>query len=238
MILDEQKWPMTSQRGQMQNLQDRNQLAGRVAELRQELRLVDPAELAARTGAILRPGEGKELMFALPYWGQEVILTFPELVGYDACRQPLNNFDQAMLAYYFALSDGSPLAGSWISFFDLPNGNFYAQAFQGYSGDQMAKAFGNDSSAFENAARSLDGRPPWLSASLGDSAFVFQVFPHVSLLAVLWLGDEDFPPSYRVLFDAAISHHLSTDACAILGSMLTRRLLKAHDRQKDARPGA
>jgi hypothetical protein len=42
---------------------------------------------------------------------------------------------------------------------------------------------------------------------------------------VCWLGDEDFPTSFRFLFDDSIRHHLPTDACAILGNMLTRKLL-------------
>jgi hypothetical protein len=51
----------------------------------------------------------------------------------------------------------------------------------------------------------------------------------VSLMVVCWLGDEDFLTSYRILFDAAANHHLSTDACAVVGSTLTRRLLQAHE---------
>ena len=217
---------------------DRDQLAARVAELRQELRIVDPADLAARTGASLQPLSDGEGALRFQYWGQEVILTYPELVAYDANRQPLSNIDQAMLAYYFTISDGTTLSGNWISFSELPNGHFYSQAFQGYSGDELVKVFGNDVDAFENAAKILNGQIPWLSASFGDKAFVFQVLPHVSLQVVVWLGDEDFSPSYRILFDAADSHHLSTDACAILGSMLTRRLIKAQESQKDALLGA
>jgi hypothetical protein len=66
---------------------------------------------------------------------------------------------------------------------------------------------------------------------VGELAFAYQVLPHVRLLAACWLGDEEFPPSYRVLFDAAAGHHLTTDAYAILGSMLTRRLLREAGRE-------
>jgi hypothetical protein len=52
--------------------------------------------------------------------------------------------------------------------------------------------------------------------------------PRLSLLAAYWAGDEDFPASMRVLFDAAAEHHLPMDVCAIAGGMLTRRILKAH----------
>jgi hypothetical protein len=226
------------QSDQITKIPDRDQLAARVAELRQELRNCEPADLASRTGANLTSSAGGETALGLLYWGQEVILTYPELVGYDANKQPLSSIDQAMLAYYFTISDGTALSGNWISFSELPNGHFYSQAFQGYSGNELGKVFGNNVAAFEKAAKVLNGQTPWLSASYGDKSFVFQVLPYVSLQAVAWLGDEDFPPSYRILFDAAISHHLSTDACAILGSMLTRRLIKAQESQIESLRGA
>jgi hypothetical protein len=140
----------------------------------------------------------------------------------------LGTFDQAQLAYYFTLSDGTPQTGRWISFSELPDGTFYTQAFQGYTGNELLKVFGNDENRFANAAVQAGGRPAGMAQSIGDQAFIFRVLPHVSLMVVNWLGDEDFPASYRILFDAAASHHLTTDACAILGSTLTRRLVKAN----------
>jgi len=50
----------------------------------------------------------------------------------------------------------------------------------------------------------------------------------VRVTVACWQGDEDFPSSYRVLFDAALAHQLPTDAGAVLGSTITRRLIAAH----------
>ncbi|MCP4422981.1 MAG: DUF3786 domain-containing protein [Chloroflexi bacterium] len=192
-------------------------LANRVGELREELRGRDTAVLVQNTAATFRAGE-----FHLPLWGQDVIITWPDFVGRDAkSGKPLPTFLMAMLAYYFHLADGAPLAGEWIAFTELPDGQFYTTAFQGYTGHKLAGAFGNDLAAFIRAGERSGGR----RESLGDAAFAFRALPRVELLVVCWLGDEDFPPSYRVLFDTAVSHHLSTDACAILGSTITRRLL-------------
>jgi hypothetical protein len=133
-----------------------------------------------------------------------------------------------MVLYYFNTCDGTPMAASWIAFSELTDGRFYNQAFQGYTGRELVKAFGNDLEAFERAARNAGGekRFPMAGAPLGDAAFAYQALPRVPLLVVYWLGDEDFPPNSQILFDAAVSHHMPTDACAILGSSLTRRLLK------------
>jgi hypothetical protein len=43
-----------------------------------------------------------------------------------------------------------------------------------------------------------------------------------------FLQQIDNPTSYRILFDANVSHYLSTDACAVIGGELTRRLLKRY----------
>jgi hypothetical protein len=203
---------------------EKDALAQRVAEIGVELRGRDTAVLAHNTGAIYTETGSGQGEFRLPFWEREVILTWPDCVGRDARgSEALPVFSMAVLAYYFLLADGSPLTGEWIAFTELPDGQFYTQAFQGYTGQELVKTFGNDMEAFTRAAKQLGGQPE----PLGDAAFSFRVLPKVSLLVVGWEGDEDFPPSYRVLFDEGNGRHLSTDACAILGSTLTRRLIKA-----------
>jgi hypothetical protein len=161
---------------------------------------------------------------ALSFWGRPVRIAYPEWIAYpEGGEQPLSAFDQALLLYYLTTADGEPLNQGWISFSDLPDGRFYNQAFQGYTGKELALAFRDDRAAFEEAAQTLGG----VRYSLGDAAYAFQALPRVPILAVYWLGDEDFPSSCQVLFDAAASHYLPTDAYAILGSTLTRRLIKA-----------
>lgn len=197
----------------------------RVDELRSLLRLADPIVLAKRiAGSYLesRPGEGS---LHLLMWGREVSLSFPALIAYDESDRELNPAFQAMLVYHVYTSDGSPAAGHFIAFSELPDGKFYAQAFQGYTGDELRRHFGGDRLRFEGAARKQGGH----GYPLADAAFAFQFLPRLALLVVFWAGDEELPPSYQVLFDAAASRHLPTDACAIAGSMLTRQLMAASE---------
>ena len=209
-----------------------NPLGDRVDEIRAKLLAQSPEKLATRTGALytargeLAPGEAGSGEFRLPFWSREVILSFPDFTGqYADTGAALNTFDLTMLAYYFEVCDGRPMSNEWIAFNQIPGGMFYAQAFQGYSGDELAKAFGNDADAFMAANEQLGGRREFF----GNLSYSYQALPHVPLMVVCWLGDEDFPPSYRILFDANAHHHLVTDAYAILGSHLARRLIKANN---------
>jgi len=201
------------------NKEPSTRLSPLISELRHRLAGTEPSLLAARTGSEFVTPE-----FHLFLWGKPVCLTWPGFVAVDsATRQELHPDQQTLLLYYYNTADGTPVTGQWVSFADLPGGRFYNQAFQGYTGHELLKVFGSHKPAFERAAARLDGRP----YPLGDTAFVFHALPNLALLVIFWQGDEDFNPSYQILFDSSANHYLPTDACAVLGSILTHRLIKA-----------
>ena len=197
--------------------------AERVDELRSALRLLDPNVVAARSGATflaLGPDRG-ELHF--PYWEDICVLSWPELAGYDHLARPLPDFVQAFLFYHLLTADGTPMSGKWVSFADLPDGRMYNAAFQAYSGDEVVKSFGFDLDAFRNACISNGG----IESNLASAAFTFLPLTRVPLMITYWLGDGEFPSSCKILFDESASHYLPIDACAILGSMLVRKLIQS-----------
>jgi hypothetical protein len=191
-----------------------------IDDLARSLRQRDPAEIARRAGC-----EFDQQALKLVYWREPVRLLWPGLTATRAVDdKPCSTFDQAMLLYYLDRADGAPPAGQWIGFRELPNGAFYAQAYQGYSGNRLAHVFGTQPEAFERAAQASGGLPV---TGLGISAFAFQPLPRIRLAAALWPGDEEFPARAAVLFDAACSHYMTTDGLALLGSGLVGRLVRA-----------
>ncbi len=199
------------------------QLAGRVDELRSTLRVQDPGLVAVRSGSswlTLGPGRGE---LHIPLWDRVCILCWPELKGCNEKDDRLPDFQLAMLLYYLLTADGAPLTGKWVSFADLPAGRMYNAAFQGYSGDEVVKAFGLDLDGFKSSCLKAGGN----AIDVGSASFVFQALPQVPLMLTYWLGDEDFPSSCKVLFDPSATHYLPIDGCAILGSTLTGRVIRA-----------
>ena len=199
-------------------------LLQRAAEIWRRLAARDPEVLAADTGAVYAPGEaGGEL--TLPVWGRMVRLTHPGFAAEaEDTGEPLDPFTTLLLAYYFDRADGTPGSGNLIAFSELPDGAFYAQAFQSYTGAELERVFGDDIEVFASAAATLGGRPE----PIADRAFSFSVLPLVRVTVACWQGDQDCPSSYRVLFDAALDRQLPTDAGAVLGSTITQRLIAAH----------
>ncbi len=138
-------------------------------------------------------------------------------------NEPLPDELLVLLLLNLNTANGTPIDGRWVSFADLPDGRFYNRAFQSYTGDKLAGHFCTDLTAFERAAINLDG----VKLGYKDAAYAFHVLPRVMLAVIYHLGDEDFPPTCQVVFDASASHYLPSDACAMLGSMLTRKILSA-----------
>jgi hypothetical protein len=187
--------------------------------LRVEIQAVQPGRLAVNCGASLQ-----DQQIHLTYWGQPVAISLPDL---RARLLPNGSecsvYDAGMLLYYLRQADGTPMADRWIGYRELPGGSFYSQAFQGYSGDRLARTYGDDPEAYSNAAHALDG------ISLPDLpgiAFAFLPLPRIRVASILYPGDDEFPARASVLFDAAAGHYMTTDGLALLGAGLVGRLLK------------
>jgi hypothetical protein len=197
-------------------------LESRAGELRASLDLIPAETLASRTGVSyleIGPARGE---FHFNLFGNAVIGAFPNLTFFAVTGDKLPAFQQALLLYYFVSADGAPLTGKWVSFAELPGGRMYNQAFQGYSGDVLRDAVSNNLDKFKTACFALGGQ----LLELGSASFTFSALPRVPLLITYWLGDEDFPASCKVLFDASATHYLPIDGCAILGSQLTGKIVR------------
>lgn len=203
-------------------------LSARVDELRSALQQSSPQRLAVNTGASYMEDSNDDGGFEFEYWGTATLLSCPGYTAHDKLTgAELPAAFQALILYYFYTADGTALSDRWIAFSELQDGRFYTQAFQGYTGGQLGKLFADEMDTFQAAALAIGGRPH----SMGDAGFVFQLLPRVHLLALVWQGDEDFPSNYQILFNKSVNHYLPTDACAIAGSMLTRKLIRAREIQ-------
>lgn len=198
-----------------------SQLTGRLNQLRSTLRVQDPGLVAGRSGSSTLTVDPGRVELHLLFWNDVCILPFPELTCRNSSGESLSDFQQALLLYYLVTADGASLTGRWVSFAELPDGRMYDAAFQGYSGDVVAKRFGLNLDAFKSACSNAGG----IFIEIGSASFIFQPLPRVPLMATYWLGDDDFPSSCKILFDESASHYLPIDACAILGSMLTHTLV-------------
>jgi hypothetical protein len=215
-----------------------DKLAPVVEEARATLREVKPGKLVLRSGCE-QDADGN---FRLSFFWREYVISGTDLAVRRAdTGDEMPSFIQSLILTYLATADGTTPSSRWIGFRELPDGMFYAQAFQGYSGGRLVReleGFGTRGSAeahpkpaqpsssveiLRRAAECLGGEP----LEVGDAGYAFTVLPRVRLALVYWEGDDEFPSQAQVLFEDSASHYLPADGLAILGSQLIGKLLKA-----------
>jgi len=203
---------------QLQQWFDR--LAPVVEEARARLRRLKPGKLAMYSGC----EEDADGNFRLTFFWQEYIISGDDFTvrRADTGDEP-SSFTQSLILTYLATADGTTPSSRWVGFRELPDGLFYVQAFQGYTGGRLVRELGDGIETFRRAAGTLGGEP----LEIGDAGYVFTVLPRVNLGLVYWEGDEEFPSQARVLFEDTAARYMPTDGLAILGSQLVGRMLKA-----------
>ncbi|MCX7670401.1 MAG: DUF3786 domain-containing protein [Anaerolineae bacterium] len=181
----------------------------------------DPARCAALADGRLTPAG-----ILVPFFGWPHLVTHPQgAVRVVAAAEPPRDAHvsiQIVLLHYLLTADGTPPADRWITFRELPDGLFYAQAFASHAEGVLAEKLGAHLGRFKQAAEALGGTP----LDLADAAYRFQAFPRLAVAALLWEGDEDFPPQARILFDAHAGHYLPTEDLAGVGDWLAHRLTR------------
>ena len=197
-------------------------LLPKLMRLRAELANRDPRDIAEKSGATLIDDRTLQLIV----WSKAYTITFPDCSVRDGDGAETRLDRQLLMLMYLTNADGAPPANRWLRYRELNGGMFYSHAFHGYAEERLAKVFHGEPEKFSLAAIRLGGK----LLSFGNSvSFEFVAMPRIRLGAVLWSGDEDFPSSVTILFDASANHYLPTDVVGALGSQLVSRLLGVSD---------
>ena len=211
------------------SIKDTEKYARRIDELRNSLASFPASKLAHNTNTRFIRVSSQKGHFIFNYWKNEIKLSYPEfdihpiIQSNKTSANRLSILDRLIILYYFSFADNAKPADKWIAFTELKDGRFYNAAFYSYTSRPLVSRFQNKRELFEKNAEQVGGE----RIIFADTAFVFQILPRVKILTAYWEGDEDFPASIHILFDGSANHYLPTDGYAILGNILTRKLLKA-----------
>jgi hypothetical protein len=83
---------------------------------------------------------------------------------------------------------------------------------------------------FRSSAAQLGGE----RIEFADEAYAFHLFPRIKLAAALWLGDDEFPASAQILFNAQPALLANWRAPSL--RMLTRMLINTDQDKKYSQP--
>jgi len=177
-------------------------------------------ERAKKAGADYEKGENGEKI-AIRFFSESYQIRFPEIEFSSPAKKVVSLVTRILLLHYLIRADGSPLTGKWVGYKDIPGGLHYAGVFARRVTEPLLRRFGRSAELFKEMGNALGGE----SADVGDASFVLRVLPLISWQYVLWAGDEEFPPTIQLLFDASVDHYLSLEDIVVLGQMSTGRLI-------------
>jgi hypothetical protein len=189
-------------------------------------RLADklPTLVAARAGVTYLPEAQDQGVFETPFLGRTYRITYPsgDIVDVESGQAP-HHAASLILLHYLAQADGTPPAGEWVAFRELPDGMIYHSAFVARVEPGLVGVFGHRPDALLASGRALGGMP----LELGDAAVSVDALPYIRLACIIHGGDDEFPPAANVLFDAAAGRHLPIEDLAVLGGLFVGALCKA-----------
>ena len=139
-------------------------------------------------------------------------MTIPGFVFKSGKGSNITLTAKIILLHHIIAASGLPVDADLIPYEDVPGCRAYAPVFDRRVTKPLISAFGFARDAFLEAGMALGGR----KEEYGDASFTLQAFPRLPVTFILWEGDEDFPPSMKVLFDRSIHGYLPLEDIVVI----------------------
>ena len=167
---------------------------------------------------------GSQQTITLEYLNRTYQVTLPDIaVSLTDSAEEVPLRDKVLILHYLTLAKGTPIADKLITFKELPEGMNYFPSFSQRVIKPLVDCFGDEPHLLIDAAAILGG----YKADYGDAAVTINAFPYVPITLVLWRGDEEFPPSGSIIFDATISDYLSAEDISVSCQTISWKLVKS-----------
>jgi hypothetical protein len=194
---------------------------------KKELEGKNPDLVAKFAGAIVSRDRKGNTSLALNFLNEGLNISWPDLTFSKKESGEEVPIQQQILILHYLIgaftSSGTGITGDWIAFHDVPDGKFYRDAFHRRAKNPMVQSFGEDPETLVELTKKAYGAVPF---NQGDLSVLIKVFPLVSVVLLLWRGDEEFPPEGNILFDRNILQLLSAEDIAWLSGMIVYPLLR------------
>ncbi len=166
---------------------------------------------------------GSQPVITMEYLNRSYQVTLPDInLSLVDSEEEVPIRDKILLLHYLTQAKGSPLANEVIAYKQLPEGINYFPTFYKRAIKPLIDHFGKQPQLLIDTAGKLGG----YKADYGDAAVTINAFKLVPVTLVLWQGDEEFPPTGNILFDATISDYLSIEDVNVLCEIIAWKLVR------------
>jgi hypothetical protein len=180
------------------------------ASAQQQLRAMDPRQVAERSASEWYEGEGGghlEITFLNQRY--QVLLPEAEVRG-EAGEEP-SLVRRVLILHYLIQAQGRGLTNRWVDFRSLPGGVVYYPVFRGRVISRLIRMFGKRPRDLIRTAACLGAR----EIAMADAAVEIPVFARVPIVFALWEASDEFGPEGAVMYDDAVPAYLKTEDAII-----------------------
>ena len=195
--------------------------SGREEAVRLATEKLQSVDFVSRCADVGLPPPGNEGV-AFRAFGSDLLFRLPsfELIRLESGETA--KLSEQVLVMHYLLHRG-PLIKTEenISFRGYPEGQFYWGPFQARTTVPLLRRIGNDLELLKKNLNRFD----WKESEIGDFGAKIHLIGKLDLLLAYYLGDEEFPPTADVLFDACIRQVYVAEDAAVLASLVCIGLL-------------
>jgi hypothetical protein len=186
---------------------------------RRQLANMDLEQQCLRSGTHYVPPDRALLVFLnRPY-----SVSLPDVeVSFQGSDGQVPLKDRIVILHYLVSAKGTPPTNRFATFRDLPGCASYFPVFNQLVIKPILDGFAKEPELLVDAAASVGGR----RASYGDASVTVNAFSRIPVTIVMRRGDEEFPPSCTVMFDANVSDYLPTEDIRDVSAAITKKLVQ------------
>lgn len=184
-----------------------------------EYQKLDPKEVEERCGF---PYDEEKQEFTVRFLMKPYTVSFP---AYEIHPQNASEGEylalletmgaKILLLHHMVSGRLTPAGGQFLSYRDLPSGETYFRQFHGRCILRLTYGFGFKPDAFRKGMEAMGAK----EVKMGDHAYQFEILDQLSVIFILWEGDEEFQPSVQILFSDNFPQAFEAEDVAHIGDI-------------------
>jgi hypothetical protein len=186
------------------------------ARLFQDLAACDPIEVCKRANCEY---DGEQ--YDITIWDERYLINpRSEKIEYLGENRPPHPYFNIFIINYLLHSQKIDSSGEWVSEKDFPGGATFFRGPHQLPTALVTQSVGNDLNVFAKICKTHGGK----KLDLADVSYEFHLLPNISIAALFWSGDEDFPAEVTLLFERNLGSFLALDTIYALAVETCHRL--------------
>ena len=176
----------------------------------------DPREIARNAGVHY---DEEAQAFYVPTLGMDVTISYPD---YHFTPE-LPGWHRLVILHYLDLADGFPLAGKEIPFGQMKSGMVRGGGIDRECELVIRNLKNLNETTLTEICKRISGEP---TPSNADAAYLIPFLPNLPVILKIWLPDEEFPASGRLLLDASADHYLTIEDAVTVAEILLEKITR------------